>query len=77
MHTDFQTYSIRTSRHVSFSAVVMLSSESPAPKAKLSRTAPRIAYQRLPLSFEPNTGQFDPQARYLSRGCRLHLVPRR
>ncbi len=48
--------------------VVMLSSDSPAPKAKLSQTALWIAYQRLPLSFEPNTGQFDPQARYVSHG---------
>ncbi len=30
--------------------------------------SPRISYAKLPMSFEPNLGQSDPQVRFLSRG---------
>ena len=37
-------------------------------------TASNGAYGRLPLSFEPNVGQFDPEVRYVSRGGGYTLV---
>src|SRR5262245_18681164 len=63
-------------------AVVVAGSRRPPRAAALSdAAAPRqraaAAYARLPLRFEPNRGQTDPQVRYLARGrgYALFLTP--
>lgn len=41
----------------------------PSGAEKTSRAALKSAYGRLPLHFEPNLGQFDPQVRHMARGA--------
>src|SRR5713226_10047437 len=48
-------------------AHVVSSPASPAPSANFVRHI-RAAYARLPLAFEANRGQTDPQVRFLARG---------
>ena len=39
-----------------------------SPVIAAANHSPRIAYAKLPMSFEPNLGQSDPRVRFLSRG---------
>lgn len=39
------------------------------------KTAVQTAYSKLPLSFEVNQGQTDPQVKFLARGRGYHLLP--
>src|SRR5438132_11566792 len=64
--------------------VLALVSCAPAPATRTSTEIPQatkqqvlVAYGRLPLSFEANQGQTDPQVRFLSRGSgyTLFLTP--
>jgi hypothetical protein len=42
--------------------------QASSPVIAAANHSPRISYAKLPMSFEPNLGQSDPQVRFLSRG---------